>query len=174
MILVPLLGSALIAGGPILSRLPDAIPNAGFEAEGSLLSGWDVELARGYDAVADTEQPYRGRRSALIAYRARSGPDPSPITSLSTRISALQYRGRTVRVSAAVRLPAAGSGRLVVWANGAGGPREESVSFAGSEWQRVGAEIAVPDQSGIIRIAFEITPGNDLAVDDVTIEAVGD
>jgi hypothetical protein len=32
MILVPLLCSALIAGGPILSRLPEAIPNAGFEA----------------------------------------------------------------------------------------------------------------------------------------------
>ena len=110
----------------------------------------------------------------MAVLKSRFG-QPSVLHGPSTGGRPLPAAGsRTVRVSAAVRLPAAGSGRLVVWANGAGGPREESVSFAGSEWQRVGAEIAVPDQSGIIRIAFEITPGNDLAVDDVTIEAVGD
>lgn len=163
-----ILSALLLLSGQ--SPLPDSIPNGGFEADAERATGWRFALGRGYRGGVDQGTAFEGRQSAFIGYFARNGADRGGVQpAVYTRIDARRYRGKTIRISGAVRLPAAGSGRLVLSADA---PRQQALSaaFSGDQWQRVAVDLTVPARARTIDIRFEVTRGNDLNVDDVRIE----
>jgi hypothetical protein len=149
----------------LVSAQPNAAPvNFGFETGD--LSGWEVSLPRDYAAVADTDRPYSGQFSAFLAYLSRRSPDQSAEASLRTSLAARPWRGRHVRISAMLRLEAAGSARLEAIASGA----TASVVATSRQWHRAHLVLAVPQAAESIVIRISVSPGNDVQVDDVRIE----
>ena len=106
------------------AQAPAPLANAGFEegAPGALPPGWGGPAAAStpggnpasaYRALVDADNPSEGRASARLERSGAGGS--SPFGALSQAVDAMPYRGRRVRLTAAVRAGAAQTAQVGLW-----------------------------------------------------------
>lgn len=156
----------------------DRIVNGDFEGgeAGKAPEGWFVPTP-GYRAEVTEGKPGQGKRSARIApaegQRAAFG-------NLMQSVDAKDYRGKRVRLRAAVRVEGGESGRAQLWL------REDRTSEArgffdnmgdrpirGGEWAYYTIEGSLRDDAASLNFGLMVLGGATAWLDDVTLEVLG-
>jgi hypothetical protein len=118
-----LTGASLLLAAGVEAQAPGrvSIPNPGFEegGPGGPPAGWGGTVApaegtSGYRLVLDADRPYRGRASARIDQVGDENP-AQPFGSLGTGIEAAPFRGRRIRLTAAVRTAVPAGSQVGLW-----------------------------------------------------------
>ena len=172
-----------VANGSAARRLPFAremfaekpIPlkdpsNLGFEeAEGLRPRAWQWSLARaqvcGYTLALDHDRPFSGRTSAQIARsdEPRSGECAGQLQQL---IDAAPYRGKRVRVSAAVRVErSAEHAHLYVESGG----RQAAVLAKGTGWRKYSVALSVPNDASTLNFGLAFDGEGRVWLDSVSL-----
>lgn len=156
----------------------DRVVNGDFEAgeAGKAPEGWFVPTA-GYRAEVTEETPGQGKRSARIA---PAGGERAAFGNLMQSIDAAAYRGKKVRLRAAVRVEGGESGRAQLWL------REDRTSeqrgffdnmgdrpIRGGDWGYYTIEGSIRDDAASLNFGLMVLGGATAWLDDVTLEVLG-
>lgn len=106
----------LLVLGPAVGRAGEGLRNPDFEEGdvGASPVGWTVTTKGGTAAISD-DNPRRGKSCARVEFVDRQGDAPRYLVFLQ-RVDAAPYRGKLIRLKAAVRIDADGrSDRAQLW-----------------------------------------------------------
>ena len=159
---------------------------------GELPAGWQRSAPGGhapYQVLASTERPEGGKRCAVIA-RERS-PWAWGTAALRQKVDAAPFRGKRVRLRAAVRAEVSGVGQeahlyVRVARSGAsdwmGSPGDGTLAIAGTfdrpivdrAWRTYDVEVDVPQEAGTLTVGAALSGNGKAFVDEVSLSAVGE
>jgi erythromycin esterase len=161
--------------------------NGGMEEgpPGEVPAGWIATLPHGrapYRVIASTERPREGKRCAVLA-RERA-PWSWGEAELTQRVDAAPFRGKRVRLRAAVRAEVKGVGHeahLFVRVEGAGGSDDATLAIAGTfdrpivdrAWRAYDVEVDVPQEAASLTVGAALSGNGKAFVDDVSLSVVG-
>lgn len=178
------------AARPVRGREPArpllaAPTNTGFEASlpGEAPAGWevrDVVRSYGFDVVTSETAPHSGMRSAVL----QRAPGPyygEYIGRFAQRVDAAAYRGRRVRLRAAVRGQLSGqesAAWLSLTISGAGFASQSAFDsgdrypITDADWQVHEVVADVPEDATIISYGLNMTGSGAVWLDTVSLEVV--
>jgi erythromycin esterase len=169
-------------GGATPPPAPHAFMNGTFEADanGAAPDGWYApsHMPRvGYRVAASDTRPHQGKRCGMIARDA--SPWPNAASSLSQRVDAAPYRGKHVRLRAAVRAEVRGIGNEAhLYLKVTGGRRPPALAstidqpIVGRAWQTRELEIDVPADAQVIALGLSLAGRGRAFLDDVSLTIV--
>lgn len=173
---------------PVVAPTPIPVANAGFEEgePGAPPPGWGSNIARtgadasAYRASIDAAGPRSGRSAVRLESIAGAASDARPFAALSQQIDATPYRGRRIRLTAAVRTDAAQAGIVGLWLRvDRTGQRRGFFDNMGdrpirsAEWADYAIEGDVAGDTERINLGLLLSGSGRAWMDDVRLEDIG-
>lgn len=174
-------GSSILAAQ---DAVPPPIPNPGFEdADGAGFPvGWSLPGTRaGYRALIDRTHPHQGNASVRLYKNPESAViEAQPFGTLMSTVDAAPYRGKRIRFSAAVRVPAGQSSLVSLWL------REDRTNARGffvstqddpithSDWQVHTLEGDVAPDAASLNFGLILAGDGEAWMDSASIEIIGE
>ena len=178
--LIAFVGATTAARPLPMFRDPDRVllpqaRNLGFEAvDGARPRDWAISprlAAFGWAVEASKDHPFAGSRSVVV--RALPGPHAGETYGrFQQTVSAEPYRGKHVRLSAAIRtkVPAGAGARLMMEDDRDG--RDSGHAIAGADWKRYTVEIDVAPTASSLTVGGALAGGGQAWFDDFQLEVV--
>jgi len=143
---------------------PTTVPDPGFDRG---LDYWGMTGHRGYRADIASNYPARpARRWLRVEWAQRNRAPHDADYRVFTFVAADRYRGRAVRLSAAVRTRGRGASLDVVTE----GASARHALRPNNAWGRQALALRIPRDAVTIQIGFHLRGGGSLDADDVRLE----